>query len=89
MAFYNYTPKRLPGPGTGNFAFEPGFGLPAYQAGGPGISYRRGFKTIQQPQQYYGKQQTVIGLEGIDAGSFVGSPLIEWEKYLAAQQPGN
>jgi len=89
MAFYNYTPKRLPGPGTGNFAFEPGFGLPAFTAGGAGTPYRKGFKTIQEPQAYYGKQETVIGLEGIAAGSFNGTPLIEWEKYLAAQQPGN
>lgn len=88
MALYNYTPKRLPGPGTGNFAFEPGFGLPAYAAAN-GVRYTRGFKTIQEPQAYYGQQQTVIGMEGVNAGSFVGSPLIEWEKYLASQQPGN
>jgi hypothetical protein len=89
MALYNFTPKRLPGPGTGNFAFEPGFSLPAQVAGGPGTSYRRGFKPLAPPQSYFGQQQTIIGLEGIPAGSIVGQGLIEWDKYLAAQNPGN
>lgn len=86
---YKYTPRRLPGPGTGNFAFEPEFSLPKYLAGGPGTSYRRGFRVTQPAQSYYGQEQVIIGLEGIQAGSIGGQPLIEWDKYLAAQNPGN
>jgi len=89
MSFYNFTPKRLPGPGTGNFAFEPGFTLPAYLAGGAGTSYRRGFRVLQPAQSYYGQQQTIIGMEGISAGSMDSAPLIEMDKYIASQNPGN
>lgn len=89
MSLYKYTPKRLPGPGTGNFAFEPEFGLPVQLAGGPGTAYFRGFRVTQPQQPYYGQQQTIIGLEGIQAGSIVGQSLIEWDKYLAANNPGN
>lgn len=85
---YNFTPRELPGPGTGNLAFEPDISLPGYSVGGAGTNYPIVFATSQPVQVYYNQRKYLIGLAGEPAGSIVGQPLIDWETYLKGDPNG-
>lgn len=79
---YNFIRQKLPTPGTGNLSFMPAFGLPLdwIYGQGTGVFSQLGFTT---PQVYYKQQQTIDGLQGIEAGS-IGQPgLINMSDYLS------
>ena len=87
-SIYNFIAKRLPGPGTGNMAFQPSFGLPAFSVGGPGIEYTRPFLSIQEAPLYYDQEQVIDGINGLEYQGMYSQGLIDLEQYvdnLAAQ----
>lgn len=80
---HKYIRQKLPTPGTGNLSFMPAFGLPLdwFLAEGTAVS---GQLHLTSPQVYYRQQQTVQGLEGIEAGSIGQAGLINsLEDYLS------
>lgn len=66
--FQRYAARRLPGPGTGNFAYLPWQTLPKHSPGGPGVTYIHGMRSIQEPQLYQDRQIPIDGINGITSG---------------------
>jgi hypothetical protein len=74
---FSWTGTREIGIGTGDYAFEPTIGLPAYSLLGVGMPFERQLNPLQPPQSYYIARQYMIGLHGVVAGQIVGQPLID------------
>lgn len=69
MGWYNWIARRYPDPGSGNYAFVPGFTLPSYPAiGGPGKLTQRQLCPIQPPQRYQYQNIPLAGYGGLQAG---------------------
>lgn len=79
---YNYIRQKLPTPGTGNLSFMPAFGLPLDWFLGQGATVQGQLEFVT-PQVYYKQQQTVDGMQGIEAGSIGQAGLINLEDYLS------
>lgn len=74
---FHWQKKRLPSPGTGNYAFET---LALFETTpiGPAVAQRQMFKVVQPPQLYIRAQAIpVSGIGGINAGQVVLQPLID------------
>lgn len=83
---YNLIPKRLPGPGVMNYAFQPNQSLPPIALGGPGVPVLNPFDIVlNTPQLYFGGAQVVDGLSGIQTGDFGSQGLVEWDKFVNGQ----
>jgi hypothetical protein len=77
-AFYSFVERLLPStPGTGNYAFEPRFGLPGQTIGGAGVSVSGALDVFPAEQPYYGQAQTFIGLEGLEFEQVESSQLYD------------
>jgi hypothetical protein len=72
-------------PGTGNYVFQPFSSLPLYSAGGPGITYLHGMRSIQEPQQMVAPAQVVDGFNGITSGDVNLTGLINLSDHMMAQ----
>ena len=84
MALYNFIKRRVPGPGTGDLAFLPSFGLQLDWFTGRGRETQQQLAVLSTtPQVYYQQQQTIDGFEGIEAGTMSSAPLIELDNYLS------
>lgn len=70
-----YERKRLPGPGTNNYALET-LGLVEFSPIGPAESNRLHFRPMQPQQLYVGFSTYLTGLGGLAQGTFYGQPLI-------------
>lgn len=74
---YNFEQKQIPGPGTGNYAFLPGFPLPSIGPFGPATPYSMQWRVMQPEKPYYNQAQYLIGLIGIVAGQAAHQPLLD------------
>ncbi len=72
---YRFAPQRLPGPGVGNYAFEPEYSLPAQSVNGAGIQVLGQLLHNGPPQSYYFQRQGINGLGGIVTGQIILQPL--------------
>lgn len=80
---YTYSPQPLPGPGTGNYAFESDISLPLFTVNGAGTPYHGRLNAMQPPQLYFRQGQYVIGLAGNGTGQLSGTPLIDLQNWIA------
>lgn len=78
----HFTKRRLPGPGTGDLAYEPNFTLPKFLIGGPGTHYRRGMHPIGPAQLYYGQAQVIDGLNGVAYAGMTSDGVIDFDAYV-------
>lgn len=70
-----YERKRLPGPGTQNYAYE-NLGLVESTPIGAGTANRLHFRPLQPPQDYAQFATYLQGLGGVAQGTIYGQPLI-------------
>lgn len=74
---FHWVKKRLPSPGTGNYAFST---LSLYELSpiGPAVAARVLFQTVQPPQLYLNGQLVgTVGLGGLVAGQMISQPLLD------------
>lgn len=72
---YHWAKKKLPTPGTGNFAFE-SLGLVEFTPIGGAVLQRYTFNVTQPPQLYVGGQAVLTsGFGGLMAGQIIYQPL--------------
>lgn len=71
---FTYLRKLLPGPGSGNLAFQQE-ALPEFTPIGPGIANRMQFATMT-PATYVPHVIGIQGIGGLQNGQLFGSPLI-------------
>lgn len=74
---YHYTARRIPGPNTGNFSFDPVFALPCMSILGPGFSPMRQPMTTQPVQQQWFQALLNMSLNGIVHGTIAAQPISE------------
>jgi hypothetical protein len=74
---YRYISRRLPGPNTGNFSFEPVQALPCNSVLGPGFSPMRQVQTTQPVQAQWFQALLQMSLNGIVHGTISAQPLSE------------
>lgn len=72
---FTYERKRLPGPGTQNYAYE-NLGLTEFSPIGAAVSNRDFIRPFQPPAMYVGQQLWWTGLGGIAQGTVYGQPLV-------------
>lgn len=78
-----FTKRRLPGPGTGDMAYEPSNTLPKFLIGGAGTHYRKGMKPIGPAQLYYGQAQVIDGINGVAYSGMTSDGVIDFDAYVA------
>lgn len=74
---FHWQKKRLPTPGTGNYAFET---LALYETtpSGPSVGARKFFKSLQPPQLYVrGQMLPTTGIGGVIPGQWILAPLAD------------
>ena len=85
---FTYEAKRLPGPGTNNYAYE-NLGLVEFSPIGDAVSNRMFLRPTQPPADNVGQALWLQGLGGLAQGTIYGQPLISpqgaWEASTAAQ----
>jgi hypothetical protein len=74
---YRWTKKKLPTPGSGNYAFDT-LGLVEFTPIGPSEFVRRELPGLQMPQVYItGQMLTTTGYGGLAAGQIINQPLLD------------
>lgn len=79
--------KRLPGPGSGNYAFET-LGLAAFTPSGPSVATRTPINPLAGGDQLYVMQ--AVGVDGIPtvAGQVISQPLFDPNQPMAGGNSG-
>ena len=88
MAFYNFVPTPVPDPQTGNLAFIPATSLPFQALRGAGQFYETNIQVYSPDQFYYGQEQQIQGIEGVEFVGINPQSLIDWELYIQNLQAG-
>lgn len=73
---FTYEAKRLPGPGTNNYAYE-NLGLVEFTPIGPAERNRQQWQTVQPQVAYAGFDMWYQGLGGLSVGTIYGTPLVD------------
>lgn len=73
---FTYEKKRLPGPGTQNYAYE-NLGLVEFSPIGAGVANRGQLNIVQPQPQYASLTVWLQGVGGLSMGTIYGTPLID------------
>jgi hypothetical protein len=84
---FTYERKRMPSPGTQNYAYE-NLGLAEFSPIGPAVVNRQQFRPLQPPAQYILQTYWYQGIGGIAQGTFYGTPLITAGENIEGQING-
>lgn len=84
LTLYHYTPRTLPGPGVGNYAFQMPYHLPYQPLLGEGVHNLYARNVMQPPQVYKDTYRGPdYGYGGLSQGQYVGQPLTADNTYTA------